>query len=146
MLKKCSMCNQIKTPDAFYIRNDGRYRTDCKTCRQAVEKRRRIENPNRFWHIHRRAALKYRYGITLEKYNDLAQKQNNQCAICARNVSDNKMRRLSVDHDHKTGRMRGLLCSACNRGIGYLADDVSRVVSAARYLIDYQNAEVLEGM
>jgi len=83
-------------------------------------------NPN----ANRRLKLKKKFGITLEQYNDLLQKVGGKCPIC--NNIDKV--RLSVDHDHKTGRVRGLLCSRCNRALGYVNDDVDRLTKLIEYL------------
>lgn len=58
-------------------------------------------------------ALKRKYGITLEQYDELLEKQNGSCAICSKHSSTFKTA-LAVDHDHRTGRIRGLLCTHCN--------------------------------
>ena len=79
--------------------------------------------------------LKRRYGISALDYDALLKAQNSVCAICSSlNRNGN---RLSVDHDHKTGKVRGLLCSKCNHGIGIFNDEVLRVKSAMEYLIKY---------
>jgi hypothetical protein len=74
--------------------------------------------------------LKLRYGITPEEYDELLVSQNGVCAICGEECSTG--RRLSVDHDHETGRVRGLLCSKCNYGIGHL-----KTVENLERAIDY---------
>lgn len=61
--------------------------------------------------------LKKRYGITVEQYDLLLKSQKGVCAICGGNNLDEK--RLSVDHDHNTGEVRGLLCNTCNRKLGW---------------------------
>ena len=66
--------------------------------------------------------LKSKYGITLEQYNSMCKEQNNLCAICSKAETRkirNKKPKLSVDHDHKTGKVRGLLCSKCNSQVGW---------------------------
>lgn len=83
--------------------------------------------------------LKSRYGITPEQYTELFSKQNGCCAICkqpesARHNYSNKVQQLAVDHCHSTGKVRGLLCQDCNRGIAKFHDDVSRLQSAINYL------------
>ena len=62
----------------------------------------------------RKRAVKYLYGITPDDYNQLFQQQNGCCAICGKHQSKLK-RRLDVDHDHKSGKVRGLLCNPCNK-------------------------------
>lgn len=77
----------------------------------------------------RRAAnLKFRYGLSLADYDALLIRQGGGCAICG-TPSD-----LHVDHDHATGRVRGLLCRGCNIGVGHFADDSHRVAAASLYL------------
>ena len=67
--------------------------------------------------LSRRAKLKYYYGLTDKDYTQLLRKQEGGCAICKLPQSNFK-RRLDIDHDHTTGEVRGLLCSACNRHLG----------------------------
>jgi hypothetical protein len=60
--------------------------------------------------------LKRRYGITVEEYDELLSQQEGRCAICYRIVEET----LCVDHNHVTGKIRGLLCTRCNRSLGWL--------------------------
>jgi hypothetical protein len=79
------------------------------------------------------AYLKKLYGITLKEYYELLEKQDNKCAICGRHKSEfNKL--LSVDHDHKTGKVRGILCNNCNTAIGKLQDDLDIIQNAYNYI------------
>jgi hypothetical protein len=80
----------------------------------------------------RRDLLKHRYGLDIATYDALAASQNNVCAICGQ-PPRGKMQRLSVDHDHDSGKVRGLLCITCNRTIGYL-DNPEWRSAADRYL------------
>jgi hypothetical protein len=77
-------------------------------------------------------ALKHKYGISEDKFNLMLKEQGGVCAICENTCSINE--RLSVDHDHKTGKVRGLLCQACNTAIGKFNDDIERIHKAIRYL------------
>jgi len=72
------------------------------------------------------------HGIEPELYEKMFVLQDNVCAICHKECVSR--RRLSVDHDHETGEIRGLLCAKCNRAIGLLRDDPALVEEAARYL------------
>lgn len=76
----------------------------------------------------RNTRLKAAYGISLEQYESLKEKQKGQCAIC------NKTARLFVDHDHTTGLIRGLLCTNCNVMLGQAADNKETLISGANYL------------
>lgn len=81
-----------------------------------------------------RAKLKSRYDLSLEDFEHMLALQDGVCAICKRPENDKYKRRLSVDHDHETGKIRGLLCHMCNTALGKLNDDPELFSSAARYL------------
>lgn len=92
----------------------------------------------------RRAALVRRYGITVEQYNVMYEAQAGRCAVCGGTDSgDPRFNTLHIDHDHKTGAVRGLLCSRCNRGMGSFSDDPDRLLAAAAYLL--RNTDLLKG-
>jgi hypothetical protein len=114
-LRVCSRCNEAKDPAEFYenVRHkDGRKRV-CKDC-------------HRDWH------LRTSYGITPEIYKKLQSLNDGGCHICSNKNTNGK--RLSVDHDHDTGLVRGLLCEDCNLGIGRFKDDEKRLAEAIFYL------------
>jgi hypothetical protein len=73
-----------------------------------------------------------RRGTTEELYNRLYELQNGCCAICSE--PEEKFSWLCIDHDHDTGRIRGLLCPNCNRGIGLLKDNPEFLIKAASYI------------
>lgn len=75
-----------------------------------------------------------RYGITEEAYGVLVQVQKNLCAICNRPPEVGGKKSLDVDHDHSTGRVRGLLCTNCNTGIGLFKDNPALLLAAISYL------------
>lgn len=76
-----------------------------------------------------------RYGLTAADYHRMLAQQGGGCAICARaDAGGRPGARFHVDHCHRTGRVRGLLCSNCNTGIGKFADDPGRLERAALYL------------
>lgn len=77
--------------------------------------------------------LKAKYGITVEDYEQMLEEQQGVCAIC-RCAPSGRFRRLSVDHDHKTGKVRGLLCDPCNRILGMVQDRVEHLDSFVAYL------------
>lgn len=82
--------------------------------------------------------LQRNYGLNLEEFTDLLNKQNGKCWICGLNEitvdNKNKPRTLCVDHCHKTGKVRGLLCNLCNRGLGYFKDNTNNLEKAIEYL------------
>jgi len=93
---------------------------------------------NKFKRIRREYNLKRSFNMTLAEFDFLLKKQNNKCAICGKLESANsnigKIRPLSVDHDHKTGKVRGLLCNKCNQAIGLFSDDINMLFNAIKYL------------
>ncbi len=78
-------------------------------------------------------AYKNRYGSSLAEFEQLSERQHGLCAICALPLL------LTVDHNHLTGQVRGLLCGNCNRGIGCMQESIPNLKSAIQYLIDTQN-------
>lgn len=81
----------------------------------------------------RKYMLKHRYGISISEYNSLLVDQQYRCAICEREASELTYP-LFVDHCHKTGDVRGLLCANCNRFLGHLKDDARLIANAITYL------------
>ncbi len=113
---------------AYYLRNADKIKVRTKSYYEKNRSARKI--------IVRKAHLKTKYGITLEYYNSLCTKQKNSCAICKKpsvKVS------LAVDHNHKTGAVRGLLCSNCNRGLGHFQDDKKLLLKAIKYQEKYES-------
>ncbi|SRR6266513_3869538 len=97
-----------------------------------AQKRWRKKHPKRVKEIDRRKLLKHRYNITPEQYDILLESQDGKCAICGGGPVGRN--RLSVDHDHKTGRVRGLLCQNCNMILGNSHDDTNKLQRAIEYL------------
>ena len=83
------------------------------------------------------AERKRRFGITAARYAAMLAEQNGLCAICGKvegETRNGKVKALAVDHDHESGRIRGLLCVACNTGLGKLGDDRGTLLKAVEYL------------
>ena len=78
----------------------------------------------------------HRYGVTAAQVRQWVESQGERCAVC-----NGRTARLNVDHDHKTGRVRGLLCYKCNSALGSMGDDPTRLRAAIRYL--EKHAEVV---
>lgn len=78
--------------------------------------------------------LKYRYDLGYDEYTELYETQNHRCAICNRRFSLGGRKGLYVDHNHKTGKVRGLLCPACNSALGKFQDSVDILTKAIEYL------------
>jgi ribosomal protein L34E len=90
----------------------------------------------------KKANLKRDFGITLEYYHELLESQNECCAICGKpeviKTQRGNVRMLSVDHDHTTREVRGLLCMKCNSLIGHAKEEVSILERAIAYLKKYK--------
>ena len=87
--------------------------------------------------------LKDRFGITPEKYWSMHADQEGLCAICHKEQCVGT--KLDVDHDHETGKVRGLLCRHCNTGIGLLKDSIYLIGKALSYLTKWKNLDTLGG-
>lgn len=84
------------------------------------------------------AYSKYKkYGVTQAMYADMLREQGGVCAVCGNPETGTiygKVRELAIDHDHDTGKVRGLLCANCNSALGMLRDDIRYASAALRYL------------
>jgi hypothetical protein len=79
------------------------------------------------------AIMRRKYNISIEEFNELLILQNNSCAICKKHINAIR-RRMNVDHDHETGKVRGILCTGCNTGLGHLGDNIQGLETAIEYL------------
>lgn len=147
--KVCSLCNELKPIEEFYKEprvKDGRARR-CKICHSKITNEYRKKNPE----VYRKASLKNwhnldlkkkqarwikRYGLSTEQYYEMLEKQKGVCKICEQKCSTKQT--LCVDHCHKTGKVRGLLCVKCNASLGMLNDDISLFYKAIEYLKNYE--------
>ena len=105
----------------------------------------RVRNPN----YERDLKLKIRYGITPEQYVELFSNQNGRCDICgqpetAQNPTTKKVQKLAVDHCHLTGKVRGLLCQDCNRGIAKFHENIDSLKKAIAYLTKHSNCDSIK--
>lgn len=80
--------------------------------------------------------MKYEYGITEEEYKILLKRQKGKCAICRR-LQRVKRWRLAIDHNHRTGKYRGLLCNTCNTAIAFFNEDIIILQRAIEYLKEH---------
>jgi len=109
-----------------------------KTKEQRKEKLKlpEVQKKNREWN------LLYNYGLTTENYNLMLKQQNFQCAICETSDPTTKQsKHWHVDHDHTTNKVRGLLCTRCNKGLGHFGDNVELMNKAIKYL-NKHNGEI----
>ena len=132
-MKECNICKVVKPLDDFVKRSNrtsGR-QPYCKECHNKKTRDKYCSNKMKDYD------LKKQYGITLEDYEELFKQQKGCCKICDRHISElnqKHKKNLCVDHCHKTGKIRGLLCDKCNRGLGLFCDDKSLLLKAINYL------------
>ena len=74
------------------------------------------------------------YGIDTFQYGLMLENQNYECKLCGKHADDNHNKRLYIDHDHETGKVRGLLCLQCNTALGLLKDNPKVLKKALKYL------------
>lgn len=104
-----------------------------KNREQNIEKRK--ANYRKNIDAHKDAMLRRNYGITLEQYNAMLASQDHGCKICKSKTSNSKAAKsLFVDHCHRTGVVRGILCNKCNAGIAYFNESKELLAEAIRYL------------
>lgn len=126
MEKKCSKCELNKPLNQYYRSKSGKdgHHHYCKSCHSEDKKIRYRNNPS--------LRLKEVYGLTIEEYNNMMSNQKNSCKICF--LPFKNKRTTFVDHDHKTGKVRGLLCPKCNNILGFCNDNTEILNSAIKYL------------
>lgn len=146
--KKCAMCKLLHPVSEFSpdVRMKSGLNSYCHDCRRLNARRRRASDPEHARAISRAASkrrrtpersrasqLKFRYGLSVEDYTALLESQNSCCAVCS-TPQPGGMGSWHVDHCHDTGRIRGLLCSTCNVGIGMFKDSPDLLAAAVAYL------------
>jgi hypothetical protein len=149
-MKLCPKCSVEKPETGFYTRPRGDLQSWCKDCMKALrvqrnpqiaayQRKRRSGRTEGEKLVAKNYQLRYHFGITLRDYKALLISQNHRCAICDKlsgtDIHDGKRRKqLSVDHDHETGAIRGLLCNGCNRALGQLGDSLEHARRLVAYL------------
>jgi hypothetical protein len=146
--KVCSKCKIEKPHDAFYqdkAKARG-IRSKCRQCCSAETQEWRIKNRSHYnnyvamWRAKNPARqhateIKRNYGLSIEQYNAMLAAQNCQCVICGKQHDPSVKRgRLYVDHCHKTGKVRALLCGGCNSMLGHANDETTILLKAVDYL------------
>lgn len=166
-VKICSRCDEPKPTSEFSVRarsSDG-LASACRPCLAMAKRAHRVANPeyyktleakrkkcpkrlawqradyakNRERHIKHATAsrLHKQYGLTIEEYDAMYSSQNGKCAICQR-PQEALSRKLSVDHNHKTGAVRALLCHNCNCLLGHSFEKIEILKLASEYLEAHQ--------
>jgi len=106
----------------------------CKECHAKWLREWKDENRAHYSAVQQNANLKMKYGITVEDKQALYELQEGRCVVCGIYADRDGTHGLHIDHDHKTGKVRGLLCGRCNRALGLLDDDPKRIIKLANYV------------
>ena len=141
--RTCRVCGEEKNllADYYMCRKDptlaSSYSYECKECtiKRTVEYNK--ENSESV----RSQYLKRNYGLTFEEFDIMLSSQDNACAICGtKKPSKNRgrTRRFHVDHDHETGKVRGLLCKSCNIALGEVEDSIHTLQAMIQYLESHE--------
>lgn len=125
-LKKCAKCEEIKSLSSYSLTTSGNLRGACKKCRSKQNSGAPARDRK----------LKFKYKISHQDYLVMLEKQNGGCMGCGARAEDQYHGVLDVDHNHKTGKVRGLLCNNCNRLLGFAGDNHSVLSNLAAYLIE----------
>jgi len=134
--KACTKCGVVKSLEDFYHHKNGKLYAACKRCHLDNTGRNAKNNPER------RAELQWGYRgvrLTWMEYEQMLDEQDSSCAICKKACGSG--RRLSVDHNHETGKVRGLLCLSCNQLVGKLENGTVPL----RELLTYLKEELENG-
>lgn len=113
--------------------NAIRYRAKHQKQIKATQKAYQLANKEKNTDYYRRKNLRTKYGITLEQYNRMFNAQNGCCVVCGVHQSEVK-HVFHVDHDHLTGKVRGILCFRCNAALGNVGDSVETLKKMIKYL------------
>lgn len=136
--KYCAVCREDAKRESSR-RCANRYNQDPvnRERQRLAASARRKQDPEKFKDLNRQRYALYgpykQYGMTRADFDSMSAEQGNKCRICSRS------RKLHVDHCHKTGRVRGLLCGSCNRGLGMFSDSIRNLDAAIVYLKERSN-------
>lgn len=137
-MRTCSKCHKSQSLKLKFCYNSSKnsYFTICKACKRQREKARRLKNISKTRAVEAEGHLRRKYGLTLARVAEMSQEQGGVCKICKEPetlVWRGMTPGLSVDHDHNTGVVRGLLCHRCNVALAIF----DRVPDALARIADY---------
>lgn len=163
--KRCSKCKITKVISNFGLdKGRGGTRRYCKECESAYKRKQYAENPYRREYAknqsikwkkknpktharsERKSMLKRVYGLAIEEFDRKSTNQNGLCKICGLSSVNSQRKKisLSVDHNHNTNKIRGLLCQNCNLALGHLKVDkfgVQNLQMAIKYILETENGK-----
>ena len=135
--RRCSACKVRKSSDSFPPNAGERDGLSfyCRACvnRKAAEQRAKPKT-REYRRVYMRVLALKRYGLTLDDFDALVSSQDGKCAICEEELVFGVTGGGAVDHDHETGKVRGLLCRLCNVGVGHFRENTRLLAKAITYL------------
>lgn len=151
--KVCTKCEKEKITTSFRERPSLKcgYHSWCRDCENEANRKRVVkkvkevvvktdvqikEEEQLKKYKAKERMLKYRYSLTIDSYHSMYEEQNKSCKICLKEYELGGWKGLYVDHCHRTGKVRGLLCPKCNTMIGVLNEDIELLRSMAKYIED----------
>jgi hypothetical protein len=147
LTKQCKKCKQFKSFGDFYEQKGSKdgLRPHCKKCSNEIRlERYRTLTPEQL----KNYTLMTKFKISLEDYEKMLENQHGKCAICKTSKTGNRCKYFAVDHDHTSGKIRGLLCQSCNTGLGFFKDNEYFLAGAINYLSKekefFQNESIRE--
>lgn len=133
-MKTCRLCKEDKYLDCFYKHKNtkDRLRNECIPCVNKKTMQYYLDNKEHMVEKRKEYHFQSKYGLSMDDLNRMKERQNNLCKICKEEAP------LVVDHDHETGKVRGMLCSRCNLAVAYLEANPGWADKAIQYLEKYQ--------
>jgi hypothetical protein len=149
-MKTCKTCKKTKELKFFHKKKGGHLgvKTNCSDCCKTIDakyyatpkhKEKRLERQSKpeYQLYIRSYRLKKKYGITLDDYDKMIKEQKGVCKTCKTNeLSSTSDKYFAVDHCHKTGKVRGLLCGPCNSALGMVKENIETLENLIKYLKD----------
>jgi len=135
MAKRTKLCVKCRKPGEFYAnkKNKDGLESICKKCKKKHREQPRVKRREQY--KRRRRHLKTKYGISLEDFNEIFEKQGGKCAICGTKDPGGRHGTFHVDHNHDTGVVRGLLCYRCNVELPHIKKWTQWIIDAGEYLL-----------
>lgn len=134
--KRCPRCGETKPAGQFArsSKNRSGLYSYCRPCNSAAMRAWTKAHPERAKIAHDASRMRRQFGLEAADYRRILDGQGGACAICRSHDREVPGRRLSIDHNHNTGTLRGLLCARCNRLLGSAEDSAELLEAAAAYL------------
>lgn len=132
--RKCRTCEQTLPISRFRIVRPNVAEWRCKSCETKRTNQWAQQNRERDRERRRNYMYKRAFGITIEDYDRMLTEQRGGCAICGAKEGGTRSGRFCIDHNHSTGKVRGLLCQGCNTAIGLMRDEPGLLRGAAYYV------------